>query len=208
MKPDLPLPGSGIRDLPNLAWKLGGTNFRSQTHFRNQEPLFGSIPLESVFSSGDRMPFSPNTCIELEIAAVIPGQDLDELKYGLCFEIPQQRLSSDQIDVEKVLMDRCGANALVVQDVFTACDPADLQRSFFTTEKNDQILDINSMAGLVAEPKELLASFINAASRFGVTPLAGEVVALGGLGKCFPISPGEKYRAKNVVLGELEVTFI
>ena len=189
------------------AWKLGGTNFRSQKKFGNQVPLFGSIPSESVYASGELIPFSSNTCIELELAVLVPDRNKDELQYALCFEIPQERSLSKIANLNEILLDRCGAHMLVIQNDFQFCDQSDLMATVFKTKKNSVEIQSNSLENLIYSPKELLDDFLIAANQYGVNPLPGEIVALGGLGECFPVSPGEIYEARNNILGELKAVF-
>lgn len=190
------------------AWKLGGTNFRSQKQFGNTFPLFGAIPMKSVHFSGECIEISPNTCIELEIAARIPHNDGDSLEFALCFELPQKRFFTDVFDLNEVLLDGCGAHKIVVQESFQKCEVAELQQSIFKMSKASIEMEVNTMENLTAEPSQLLIDFLAAASVHGANPIPGEIVAIGGLGECFPASSGETYTAENEILGALEVTFL
>lgn len=190
------------------AWKLGGTNYRSQKQFGNSFPLFGAIPMKSVYLSGESIPFSSNTCIELEVAVRVPQNDKDTLEFALCFELPQNRFLTAEFDLEEVLLDGCGANVIVVQERFQRCDVSELQQSIFKMSKGSLEIEANTMENLTAEPSHLLIDFLSVASVYGARPLPGEIVAIGGLGRCFPTSSGDSYVAENEFLGHLEVTVL
>lgn len=204
---DSPL-SSFDQDEIKSAWKLGGTNQRSKKQFGNSFPLFGSIPMKDVFFSGQSLPYSTNTCIELEVAIKIPKIETDDLEFALCFELPQKRIFTDQFDLEEVLLDRCGANAIVVQECFQICDTDELQQSIFKMIKDSFEIEANTMKNLTSPPSKLLIDFLAAASVQGASPLPGEIVAIGGLGQCFPVSSGESYIAENEILGHLEMTVL
>ena len=190
---------------PRTAWKLGGTNLRSQMQFGNELPLFGAIPISAVYESGGRLACTPNTCIELELAVKIPHDTSDGIQYALCFELPQKRLFGSQVDLEEIILDGCGANAIVVQEHFQTVESWGLDNSSFCLTRDSKRLEVNTLENLIAKPLELLFDFLKAAAIQGVNPMPGEIVALGGLGRCFPISPNERYFAQNEVLGSLEV---
>lgn len=193
-------------EVTRSAWKLGGTNRRSQSHFGNAVPLFGELSLDNVFQSGDPVPFSDSTCLELELAVKIPKRNFDSLEFALCFEIPQKRIGSEETEFEKILSDRCGAHALVVQEKFHMCE-RDLRESRFHLKRNSSLLETTTLGNLVSSPREILFSFLSTTKRLGVTTRPGDIVALGGLGECYPVAQGHEYQASNPILGELNAVF-
>lgn len=162
--------------------------------------------MKNVYSSGQTVQHYANSCIELEVAVKIPKSETDDLEYALCFELPQKRLLTDQFDLEEVLLDGCGAHSIVVQQCFQRSDTDDLQQSLFKMTKNSVELEASTMENLIASPYQLLFDFLIAARTHGASPAAGEIVAIGGLGQCFPVSSGESYIAENGILGHLEIT--
>lgn len=189
------------------AWKLGGTNWKSKATFRNESPLFGFIPSNSVYMSGSQVPFSLNTCIELELAVRVPKNQHDELQYALCFEIPQMRLGQSAPGIEDVLADRCGAHNLVIQDRFQYCNLEQLSNSTFNVHAGGSQLELKGLGNLIASPREIMDEFLRFAATRNILPIAGQPVAIGGLGDSFTVYQGQYYASENQLLGTVEVVF-
>ena len=189
------------------AWKLGGTNWKSKATFQNETPLFGFIPSKSVYISGSQIPFSLNTCIELELAVRVPKDQHDELQYALCFEIPQMRLGQTAAGIEDVLADGCGAHSLVIQDRFQYCSLKELANSTFQVFAGGAQLELKGLDNLIASPREIMDEFLRFAATRNIFPIAGQPVAIGGLGDSITVHQGQHYASQNQLLGTVEVVF-
>jgi 2-keto-4-pentenoate hydratase len=183
------------------AWKLGGTNQKTQNTFKVSEPYFGALFCDEVIFITEKkgsIPLLPSLKGEAEIALRISefgaqkhnsGSDDASLifdAWSVAIEFPYSVFSDiPDSGIEALVADRCAAGALVLGPVNVGLPPEEFSIS----------IEIVGAAKSCGNQEDLLMSPVDAALDFRKRAFCGEFdleagqwVSTGGITACLRLN--------------------
>ena len=190
------------------AWKLGGTNIASSSHFNSEHLFYGPLKSHHVFSYRHKEINIAARFAELEITFrlnenVVTDLFRDNPISSACdfissvmpsVELPYSKHDLSKITLPELIKDNCAAGALIIGDE-VKWDNSLIEQfdGYIKLLENNTSVTEGLYRNLLKPPVDLLADFLKLAKKHNLPLKEGQLVATGGISPCVEVNAKKKY---------------
>lgn len=198
------------------AWKLGGTNQASSSHFKAEHLFYGPLKRQQVFSCSENPTDTHARLAELEITFRL-NRHIDTFLFGNhpttdassvidsvmpSVELPYSTHDLSAITLPELIIDNCAAGALIIGHEIEWDDRLTVLFSgAVALLHNKESVTEGNYQTLLKSPLNLLTDFLELAKKHNLPLKEGQLVATGGISPCVEIDSKKKYEVNFNQLG-------
>lgn len=201
--------------------KIGLTSHAVQSMLKVNQPDFGYLTDDMVYSQGETMPISKKLMqprAEGEIAFILkkdltgPGITVADVLAATecvipCFEIVDSRIENWQIKIQDTIADNASCGLFILGDKAVSPHKVDLRTCGMVVEKNGKIISTGAGAAALGSPVNCVAWLANTLGEFGISLKAGEVILSGALVPLENVTAGDFMTVSIGGIGQASVFF-
>lgn len=200
--------------------KIGLTSKAMQAATGITEPDYGVMFDDTVWQSGDTLPFDAfsNVRVEVELAFVLaaalegPDCTLDDVLAATEYVTPALEVLNAHVELEgRTIVDTISDNAayggMVLGGIPTPPDAVDLRWIAALLHRNDEIEETGVAAGVLGHPGRGVAWLANKLHQHGARLEAGEIILAGSFTRPVWISRGDTVRCDYGPMGVITCRF-
>lgn len=201
--------------------KIGLTSRAMQQATGITEPDYGVMFDDTVYRSGDEIPFDDfsNVRIEVELAFVLkaplegPDCTLDDALAAIDYAVPALEVLNSHIELEgrtivDTISDNAAYGAMVLGDVHLRPDEIDLRWVPGVLSKNGQIEETGVAAGVLGHPATGVAWLANKFHQHGARLEAGEIILAGSFTRPMWVERGDEVLCDYREMGTIACRFV
>lgn len=201
--------------------KIGLTSKAMQQATGITEPDYGVMFDDTVYRSGDDIPFDhfSNVRIEVELAfalkAPLEGPDctLEQVLAAVDYVVPALEVLNSHIELEgrtivDTISDNAAYGAMVLGDTRKRVDEIDLRWVPGVLSRNGQIEETGVAAGVLGHPAMGVAWLANKFHQHGQRLEAGELILAGSFTRPMWVSRGDTVLCDYREMGTIECRFV
>ncbi|MEV7631517.1 fumarylacetoacetate hydrolase family protein [Microbacterium sp. NPDC089318] len=201
--------------------KIGLTSRAMQQATGITEPDYGVMFDDTVYRSGDEIPFDDfsNVRIEVELAFVLksplegPDCTLDDALAAIDYAVPALEVLNSHIELEgrtivDTISDNAAYGAMVLGDVHLGPDEIDLRWVPGVLSKNGQIEETGVAAGVLGHPATGVAWLANKFHQHGARLEAGEIILAGSFTRPMWVERGDEVLCDYREMGTIACRFV
>lgn len=201
--------------------KIGLTSRAMQQATGITEPDYGVMFDDTVYRSGDEIPFDDfsNVRIEVELAFVLkeplegPDCTLEDALAAIDYAVPALEVLNSHIELEgrtivDTISDNAAYGAMVLGDVHLRPDEIDLRWVPGVLSKNGQIEETGVAAGVLGHPATGVAWLANKFHQHGARLEAGEIILAGSFTRPMWVERGDEVLCDYREMGTIACRFV
>ena len=201
--------------------KIGLTSKAMQHATGITEPDYGVMFDDTVYRSGDEIPFDhfSNVRIEVELAFVLkaplqgPDCTLEDALAAIDYAVPALEVLNSHIELEgrtivDTIADNAAYGAMVLGDVRKRPDEIDLRWVPALLSRNGEIEETGVAAGVLGHPARGVAWLANKFHQHGARLEAGEIILAGAFTRPRWVSRGDSVVCDYGPMGVIECRFV
>ncbi|MBO9130656.1 fumarylacetoacetate hydrolase family protein [Bacillus sp. 165] len=201
--------------------KIGLTSLAMQELLGVNEPDYGHLLDGMIVENGGSISFDRvlQPKVEAEVAFVLkkdlqgPNITIEDVleatDYVLpALEIVDSRIEDWNITLSDTVADNASSGLYVLGTTPVRAEEVNLAEIGMELYKNGELMNTGRGSAALGHPASCVAWLANKLTEFGVTLRAGEVILSGALSAAVNAEPGDVFRTKIDVLGEVSVRFL
>jgi 2-keto-4-pentenoate hydratase len=200
--------------------KIGLTSLAMQKMLGVDQPDYGHLLSEMVYTNGSEIPFSKvmQPKVEAEIAFVLKkdlvGPHVTALDVLLAtdyivpsFEIVDSRIKDWKITLADTVADNASSGLYLLGEQRFTVDQVDMENIGMALYKNGELVNTGVGSAALGHPANCVAWLANKLFEFGIPLKAGEVILSGALSAAIAGQPGDYFEAKFAHIGTVSCRF-
>ncbi|WP_096202350.1 2-keto-4-pentenoate hydratase [Bacillus sp. FJAT-45350] len=201
--------------------KIGLTSLAMQQLLGVGEPDYGHLLDSMVIQNGGDIPFQRvmQPKVEAEVAFVLkdelkgPNVTVEDVLQATDFVLPaleivDSRITDWKIKLSDTIADNASSGLYVLGNTPVSVDQVDLAAVHMEFYKDNELINTGTGAAALGHPANCVAWLANKLSEFDISLNPGEVILSGALSAAVDAEPGQYFKAKIDVLGEVSVRFV